>query len=96
MSSSFNSTAEGPRNFTTTPDDHAGIALVICTLMTTWTILCFVVRVYMRLTASGPFGPDDVLTGLATVWTVPQLSSHIGRNTDRDVFTAGVWRLDHH
>jgi hypothetical protein len=57
----------GPRNFVTTDQDHGGIALTIATLMSTWTILCFFVRVYMRATVSGPFGLDDFLCSVATV-----------------------------
>ena len=55
------SVAEGPRNFTTTPDDHGGIALTVCTLLATWAVLCYFVRVYMRMTVCGPFGLDDIV-----------------------------------
>lgn len=58
----------GPRNFITTDQDHGGIALTICTLMATWVVLCFIVRMYMRATVSGPFGLDDVVCSVATVW----------------------------
>lgn len=56
-----------PRTFITTPDDHGGTALVVCTLMATWAVLCWVVRLYMRSTVSGPFGVDDVVCTVATV-----------------------------
>lgn len=57
----------GPRSFVTTDQDHGGIALVVCTLMATWVVLCFFVRVYMRATVSGPFGADDVVCSVSTV-----------------------------
>lgn len=60
----------GPRSFITTSQDHAGIALVMCTLLATWAVLCLIVRVYMRATVSGPFGKDDALCSLATVCCV--------------------------
>lgn len=57
----------GPRSFITTDQDHGGIALVVCTLMATWVVLCFFVRLYMRATVSGPFGADDVVCSVSTV-----------------------------
>lgn len=57
----------GPRNFITTDQDHGGIALTISTLMATWVVLCFIVRIYMRATVSGPFGMDDIVCSVATV-----------------------------
>ncbi|CAK4030819.1 hypothetical protein AC578_4288 [Lecanosticta acicola] len=62
----------GTRSFITTDQDHGGIALVICTLMATWVVLCFFVRVYMRATVSGPFGADDILCSVSTVFGVVQ------------------------
>jgi hypothetical protein len=58
---------EGPRTFVTTDQDHGGVALVICTLMATWSVLCWIVRVYMRATVSAPFGVDDLVCTIATV-----------------------------
>lgn len=69
------SVVTGPRNFTNGPEDHSGTALVICTLMTVWSVLCFLVRIYMRSSASGPFGADDLLTGLATLFGVAQMAA---------------------
>lgn len=57
----------GPRNFITTDKDHGGIALTVCTLMGTWVVLCFGVRMFMRYTVSGPFGIDDIVCSVATV-----------------------------
>ncbi|CAK1363244.1 unnamed protein product [Cercospora beticola] len=62
----------GPRNFITTDQDHGGIALTICTLMATWVVLCFVVRCYMRATVSGPFGMDDIVCSVATMFGMLQ------------------------
>lgn len=63
----------GSRNFVTTKDDHAGIALTVCTLLATWTVLCYAVRVQQRMTlASGSFGPDDIVCGIATFFAIVQ------------------------
>ncbi|KAF7195150.1 hypothetical protein HII31_03356 [Pseudocercospora fuligena] len=63
----------GPRNFITTDQDHGGVALTICTLMATWVVLCFMVRMYMRATVSGPFGKDDSVCSIATIFGVIQM-----------------------
>jgi len=63
----------GPRNFITTEDDHGGIAIVICTLMATWCVLCWIVRLWMRATVSGPFGTDDIVATIATIFAVIQM-----------------------
>lgn len=62
----------GPRAFITTDQDHGGIALMICTMMATWVVLCFLIRVFMRATVSGPFGLDDWVCSIATVSTRPE------------------------
>jgi len=61
------SAPEGDRPFITTPDDHSGIALATATLLATWMLLCFFLRLFMRFTTSGPFGKDDLVCGIATV-----------------------------
>ena len=58
---------EGPRSFTTTPDDHAGIALTVTTLLMVWSILLFLIRIYTRVEITGSFGLDDLFCTLATV-----------------------------
>ncbi|KAF2164019.1 hypothetical protein M409DRAFT_57116 [Zasmidium cellare ATCC 36951] len=63
----------GPRSFITTDQDHGGIALTISTLMATWVVLCFFVRIYMRATVSGPFGMDDIVCSIATIFGVIQM-----------------------
>lgn len=62
------SSPEGNRPFVTTPDDHGGIALATMTLLATWMLLCFFLRLYMRFTSSGPFDKDDVVCGIGTVY----------------------------
>lgn len=63
---------EGWRPFTTTNGDHAGIALVVTILLATWMVFCLLVRLYMRFTASGPFGKDDGVCVVATVRKTPR------------------------
>lgn len=57
----------GYRPFTTTDEDHSGIALVVTALLGSYTILCCTVRIYIRSTATGPVGKDDVCCMLGTV-----------------------------
>jgi hypothetical protein len=64
---------EGPRTFVTTDQDHGGIALVICTMMASWSVLCWMVRLYMRATVSAPFGVDDLVCTIATVCSMSNL-----------------------
>jgi len=57
----------GHRPFTTTDEDHRGIALVVTTLLVTYTVLCCTVRVFVRCTLTGPVGKDDWSCILGTV-----------------------------
>lgn len=57
------------RPFITTDEDHSGIALVVTTLLGTYTVLCCTVRVFTRCTATGPVGKDDLCCFLGTVRT---------------------------
>ncbi|GAB7331950.1 hypothetical protein MBLNU13_g03866t1 [Cladosporium sp. NU13] len=54
------------RPFTTTEDDHSGIALVVTTLLGTYTVLCCTVRMITRFTATGPVGKDDLCCTIGT------------------------------
>ena len=54
-------------HFITTKDDHAGVALTVCTLLATWTVLCFVIRIHQRSSLRTTIGPDDIVCGVATV-----------------------------
>lgn len=58
---------EGPRNFTITPDDHGGIIIVVGCILMTWTLLCFIIRLYNRWMNRSSLGLDDLSCGLATV-----------------------------
>ncbi|KAK5136331.1 hypothetical protein LTR08_003704 [Meristemomyces frigidus] len=60
------SSYEGPRAFTITPDDHGGIVVVVSTLLMTWMVLCYTIRVFNRLAYSASLGVDDLIAGLAT------------------------------
>ena len=60
---------DGYRPYITTDEDHSGIALVVTTLLGTYTVLCCTVRVITRSTATGPVGKDDLCCILGTVST---------------------------
>jgi hypothetical protein len=58
---------EGPRSFTITPDDHGGVIMVVGCLLMTWTLLCFMIRMYHRIMMRSSLGLDDFACGIATV-----------------------------
>lgn len=66
MSVASNST----RSFVTTPEDHSGIALTVCTLLATWTVLCCGIRIFVRTDCfwrGSSMGWDDYFCAVATV-----------------------------
>lgn len=58
---------EGPRAYIITDTDQRGIIVIVATLLMSWMALCFLVRIFIRFSINGPFGWDDLLTGVATV-----------------------------
>ena len=59
---------EGQRPFVVTSDDRRGIVAVFTTLLLVWMLLCYVIRLYLRLSPRLPLGWDDVVLAVATVW----------------------------
>lgn len=62
---------EGERSFTITPDDHGGVIIVVGFILMTWTLLCFMIRLYNRFAMRSSLGLDDFVCGIATVLTIP-------------------------
>ncbi len=58
---------EGPRPFTVTADDRRGLIVVITTLLLIWIVLCYAVRIYLRVVPRLPVGWDDLALTIATV-----------------------------
>lgn len=56
-----------PATFVVTPSDHGGVAVIVSTLLMTWSILCFLIRIYTRQNGPRMFGVDDWLCLAATV-----------------------------
>lgn len=82
--------SEGPRNFVTTPDDHGGIALTVCTVLATWTVTCYVIRIHARKNVKEELEADD---WLCTIATVSILSTKESPNTiidDLTVYSAQI------
>ena len=71
-------TNEGERAFTITPDDHGGVIIVVGCILMTWTLLCFLIRLYNRFAMRSSLGLDDFVCGIATVFAFPEqrLNSH--------------------
>lgn len=67
---------EGPRSFTITPHDHGGVIIVVGFILMTWTLLCFMIRLYNRFMMRSSLGLDDFACGIATV------NFHPGATTD--------------
>ena len=59
---------EGERSFTITPDDHGGVIVVVGCILMTWTLLCFMIRLYNRFAMRSSLGLDDFACGIATVF----------------------------
>jgi hypothetical protein len=53
--------------FTITTDDRGGVIVVVGCILVTWTLLCFMIRMYNRFTIRASLGLDDFACGLATV-----------------------------
>jgi hypothetical protein len=53
--------------FTITTDDRDGVIVVVGCILMTWTLLCFMIRMYNRFTIRASLGLDDFTCGLATV-----------------------------
>ena len=63
---------EGERSFTITPDDHGGVIIAVGCILMTWTLLCFLIRLYNRFAMRSSLGLDDFQCGVATVFTSPE------------------------
>ena len=67
------------RPFIVAPLDLGGVALIVTTLFMSWAVLCFLIRLYTRLSNSTSLtGADDILCGLATVCLLTQYM-HVAR-----------------
>lgn len=64
--------SEGERSFAITPDDHGGVIVVVGCILMTWTLLCFLIRLYNRFAMRSSLGLDDFVCGVATVFTSPE------------------------
>ena len=53
--------------FTITTDDRGGVIVVVGCILMTWTLLCFMIRMYNRFTIRASLGLDDFACGVATV-----------------------------
>lgn len=61
---------EGERAFTIKPDDHGGVIIVVGCILMTWTLLCFLIRLYNRFAMRSSLGLDDFVCGIATVFAI--------------------------
>ncbi|KAI9710043.1 MAG: hypothetical protein M1812_007507 [Candelaria pacifica] len=55
-----------------TPDDHGAYVTITGALMMVWMILCFMMRIAIRLTINGPFKGDDFTISAATLIGIAQ------------------------
>lgn len=55
------------RAYILTPTDRRGVVVIAATLLMSWMVLLFLIRLYTRLGINGPLGVDDLLTGIGTV-----------------------------
>jgi hypothetical protein len=80
---------EGLRSFTITPDDHGGAMIVVGCIMMTWTLLCFMIRLYNRFAMRSSLGLDDFACCIATVFiTLARCANGDGTNAGQIIGVA--------
>ncbi|KAG8423424.1 hypothetical protein J3458_000324 [Metarhizium acridum] len=55
-----------PSNLAVTTTDHAGLIVITAVVGMTWTVMVYLIRLYIRLSVNGPFGIDDSAASFAT------------------------------
>jgi hypothetical protein len=53
--------------YVVSPKDRSGLVVISATLFMSWMVLVSLVRLYIRTTMNGPFGPDDLAALSASV-----------------------------
>ncbi|KJK81726.1 hypothetical protein H634G_02988 [Metarhizium anisopliae BRIP 53293] len=61
-----------PSNLAVTTTDHAGLIVITAVVGATWTVMVYLIRLYIRLSVNGPFGIDDGAASFATVFGLVQ------------------------
>ncbi|TQB70899.1 hypothetical protein MPDQ_007993 [Monascus purpureus] len=61
------------RAYILTPTDRRGVVVIAATLLMSWMVLLFLIRLYTRLGINGPLGVDDLLTGIGTIFGIAQV-----------------------
>ncbi|KAM5471699.1 hypothetical protein MferCBS49748_001870 [Microsporum ferrugineum] len=57
---------EGHRAYLVTDTDQGGHIVIVSTLLMSWMVLCFFIRIYIRSDINGPFGLDDSVVGIGS------------------------------
>ena len=55
------------RAYVLTDTDRSGLVIIVATLLMSWMLLTFMIRLYTRIAITGPFGLDDFFAGIGTV-----------------------------
>ncbi|OAA51581.1 hypothetical protein NOR_00174 [Metarhizium rileyi] len=63
-----------PSSLAVTTSDHGGLIVITAVVGATWTVLVFLIRLYMRLRLNGPFGRDDGAASFATASGLVQVA----------------------
>lgn len=61
------SVPDGHRAYHVTDTDQSGHIVIVSTLLMSWMVLCFFIRIYIRSDINGPFGLDDLVAGIGSV-----------------------------
>jgi hypothetical protein len=59
----------GNRAYLVTDTDHGALLVIAATVLVSWTVLCWIIRLYTREVINGPFGMDDAAVTVASVST---------------------------
>ncbi|EFQ98518.1 hypothetical protein MGYG_01545 [Nannizzia gypsea CBS 118893] len=57
---------DGHRAYNVTDTDQSGHIVIVSTLLMSWMVLCFFIRIYIRSDINGPFGLDDLVAGIGS------------------------------
>ncbi|GBF59566.1 hypothetical protein TMEN_581 [Trichophyton mentagrophytes] len=60
------SVPDGHRAYHVTDTDQSGHIVIVSTLLMSWMVLCFFIRIYIRSDINGPFGLDDLVAGIGS------------------------------
>lgn len=69
------SDSDGNRAYVITSTDRRGLVVIASTILMSWMVLCFCIRLYTRIGITGSFKLDDFFAGLGTVREIEEFEN---------------------